>query len=242
MKSPQFPSTPDSQRRGTKRRLDSSFTRTRFRNEASATGEVHISEIDPEGQFVRLENKSAQVCVFFSPVCSHTTKWTIFLLTKEFHIVQDVVIGGWSLQMVSNNGASNETRYKIHSNQIIKAHATTTVGFLLFFHLIYVLYARNKVNHTEIRDELGLFDPGIDWLIDWFFRVFLGLLLDWSIFRDRFFLLNWQIWFRILKLLKRYYRRASHILTVTWLDFYSGVTLLIRTVESYCGGSNCIRL
>lgn len=29
--------------------------------------------------------------------------------------------------MVSNNGVDTETRYKIHSNQIIKGHATITV-------------------------------------------------------------------------------------------------------------------
>ena len=64
MQSPPFPSTPDSARRGTKRRLTSDstqVTRTRFRNEASASGVVHIIEIDAEGQFVKLENKSNQV-------------------------------------------------------------------------------------------------------------------------------------------------------------------------------------
>ncbi|OWA51528.1 putative Lamin-C [Hypsibius exemplaris] len=61
MKSPPFPSTPNSQRRGTKRRIATRTPARGFRNEASATGDIHISEIDAEGQFVRLENKSARM-------------------------------------------------------------------------------------------------------------------------------------------------------------------------------------
>lgn len=95
---PPFPSTPDTQRRGTKRRHDM-VTRTRFRNEATATGDIHIVEIDSEGQFVRLENKSAQ----------------------------DVVVGGWTLNMKSDQTPDSETRYKIHPNTTIKSHATMTI-------------------------------------------------------------------------------------------------------------------
>lgn len=64
MKTSPFPSTPGSARKGIKRRITTSdqVTRTSFRNEASAKGDVHVSEIDVDGQFVRLENKSEQVC------------------------------------------------------------------------------------------------------------------------------------------------------------------------------------
>lgn len=102
MQSPPFPSTPDSARRGTKRRLTSDstqVTRTRFRNEASASGVVHIIEIDAEGQFVKLENKSNQ----------------------------DIVIGGWQLHMVSDDGSKSESRYTIHRNQTLRAHSSMTI-------------------------------------------------------------------------------------------------------------------
>ncbi|XP_055352673.1 lamin-2-like isoform X2 [Paramacrobiotus metropolitanus] len=97
--SPPFPSTPEgSARRGRKRATDQ-ITRTHYRNEATATGDIHIVEIDADGQFVRLENKSGE----------------------------DIVIGGWTLHMRSDNEADNETIYKIHGHTTLKGHSTMTI-------------------------------------------------------------------------------------------------------------------
>lgn len=116
-----YPSSPDSGRRGFKRRAgsDHSITRTQFRNEATAKGDVHVVEIDPEGKFVRLENKSSEVNMnlIYLRDCYLST-W----------VVQDSVIGGWYLRMRADNDKEKDTRYKIPQNRTIKAFSTITVS------------------------------------------------------------------------------------------------------------------
>lgn len=138
-------STPGSSK---KRKLEDSESRTSFSHHARTSGRVGVEEVDLEGRFVRLRNKSNEVCLPSAMIPEipggvvqpHLTPWAGGelgqageepgdLRVAALSLLQDQAMGNW--QIKRQNGDDPPITYRFPPKFTLKAGQVVTVSHCL---------------------------------------------------------------------------------------------------------------